>query len=333
MVEKTSAVVSRKGGAVGASSFLLSGSTLLDIALNDKTKFGGYQPGSVVNIAGASQAGKSILAMCIAAEAKHKHTGYKVIINETEFTRYFDLIKLFNLEEGDVEWTNTTTTEDFFVDVLRRAKKGEKFIYILDSIDGLSSKEEKNRIKQMVDGKEVDGSYNVERAKSMSQNLRHLAGELEKTQSIVVIISQLRQKIGVQFGEKLTTSIGTALYYWSTHQLWLTIADTITDKKLQTGVYIKCKIKKNKLTGKVRTVEFPIYYDYGVDDVGSMVDFLVEMKKCNGKKLFDIEARGVDDLIMKIEDNEKEEELRELVRAVWMEREEDVKLNRKPKYA
>jgi hypothetical protein len=120
--------------------------------------------------------------------------------------------------------------------------------------------------------------------------------------------------------------------------MWMAIVERITkgDAKRMIGVRIKVKISKNKMTGKVREVEFPIYYDYGIDDIGSCITFLNSEKHWPGKQKIDAKELGLNTtraaLIAKIEKGGLEDDVKDVVEEVWIDVEESLKLNRKPKY-
>jgi len=319
-----------------------SGSALMNLMLSDSS-LGAYVPGTIVNIVGDSSSGKTFLLWTIFAEMAKMDSAfrqYRLIYDETESAFFFDAHRLFGIEEKRVERSiRSETVQDFQKNVLVAIEKKQPFIYGLDSLDALSTLEEKARMHKMVTKDEIDGSYKTEKPKLMSELLRNITRSIENTQSIVFIVSQTRDNIGVMFGEKKTRSGGRALRFYCTHELWLAIKSHEKNKEREIGVNVIAKTKKNKLTGKLRRVEFPIYYDYGVDDIGSIIDFLVDEKYWRkerdiiygqiGGVCLDGRKRKLIDMI---EVNAMEEELMKEVEIVWLKIEEEIKTHRKPRY-
>lgn len=321
-----------------------TGSTLLNLALSDK-KEGGYVPGSVINIVGDSSAGKTFLLWTMFAEVvRHaEFKDYRLIYDEPESAFYMQAEKLFGIPHSRIEMDiKSETIQDWFKNVVTTIRSKTPFIYGIDSLDALSSIEEKKRIDTLLAKGEQEGSYKTEKARIIGELLRNIVEALEKTKSLVPIISQTRDNIGVTFGEKKTRSGGRALRFYSTHEFWLSVEGHIARQKREVGVNVIVKVKKNKLTGKLRQVTFPIYFDYGVDDIGSCIDFLLEEKvwTLQGNKIV---IAGADkdlfkdtrrDLLIKhIEENNLEDKLRELTEQTWHGVEDSIKTGRKPRYS
>ena len=166
-----------------------------------------------------------------------------------------------------------------------------------------------------------------------------MCGRIKQTSSFLSIVSQTRDNIDPMSPQKKSRSGGKALKFYATHELWLANGGAIKKKERIIGVKCKVKVSKNKLTGKVREVEFPIYYDYGIDNIASCVDFLVKEKHWPGGGSKRIEPIGLDiesalraKIINQIEKYDLEDELDAIVGKVWFEIEESLRLNRKPKY-
>ena len=319
---------------------LPTGSTLLNLALSDAYN-GGIVPGSLSNIVGDSFAGKTLILWTMFAEiARHPHfKHYRLIYDESEASFYMNIDKLFGLSEGRVEVnTCSDTIQSFYQNVLRAINDGRPFIYGLDSLDGISSLEEKERAGEIAEGKEAGGSYKIEKARWMSEIMRNIVDPLEKTDSAVIIISQTRDNIGATFGEKKTRSGGRALRFYSTYEYWLSVIGHEKIKNREIGANIALSVKKNKYTGKRRSIDFPIYFSYGVDDLGSCVDFLVKegawtksgSRITTANDLFPDGQRK--NIIQHIEENNLEDKLREFVGVVWNSIEKSLDLERKPRY-
>jgi RecA/RadA recombinase len=341
-VSSVRAAFQRRSDAVDAVVLVPTGSTLLNLGLSD-TKEGGYIPGSVVNIVGDSSAGKTFLAWTMFAElARHPHfRNYRLIYDEPEAAFYMKAEKLFGIPEGRVELSTvrSSTIQDWKANVLRAlADQQERpFVYVIDSFDALTSVEAQERADALVRTGEEPGSYKTQKAIVASETLAMIAGEIQGTKSLLAVISQTRDNIGVAFGKKKTRSGGNALRFYSTHEIWLSVRSHEKRKEREVGVNVMAKCEKNKLTGKLRQVTFPIFYDYGVDDIGSCIDFLLDEGRWSksGSKISTngdfIDGRR-DTLIQHIEESFAEDRLQTIVAEKWHEIEASLSTGRKPKY-
>ncbi len=324
-----------------------TGSTLLNLACSD-TPWGGYGLGKIVNLIGDSSAGKTLLALTMLMEISldDRFKDYELIYDDAEHALEFDLNKLFpGLSKRIILDTRSKTIQDFHAHVFMTVRKNTPSIYVLDSLDALTSDEELERAykeaiaraKTEVAAQTLAGSYKTEKAKIVGEILRKTNDVIDESNSLLVIISQTRDKIGVIYGKKQTTSGGRALEFYSSYRMWLGTKSQIKKNDMKIGRNIHLDLTKNKLTGKEREVCFPVYYDYGVDDLGSCVDYLLEQKtwKKDGRTIQaeDFKLEGTfNKLIGLIEENNLEKDLRKLVGEVWLQQEEDVKLDRNPRF-
>jgi len=275
-----------------------------------------------------------------------------------------DIEKFFGKEVAkriEQPWKGfSNNIEDFYYNMDDAIIGGEPFIYILDSMDSLSSESEgakfESNKRARRTGKESKGSYGDGKAKVNSSMLRRVIGKsLKKSGSILIVINQTRAKMNaLPFEEKKGHSGGHALDFYVCVQLISSVAGQIKKiikgKKRQLGINCKIRVKKNRITGRDRTVIIPIYHSMksadgtfhgGIDDVGSCVDFLIEeeyWKKVREDKKTIIKAKGLgikgsrDKLIRLIEHHEYERDLQELVGDVWNEIEKASALKRKKRY-
>lgn len=336
--------------------FAPTGSTLLNLACSDRPN-GGFHAGKMVNIVGDSSSGKTMLTyQCLAECARLKQfEEYRFIKDDAEAADEFDLEGLFGSkmyerleaprvdENGDPIYSDTV--EDFSDNVHNALDDGRPFIYVLDSLDSLSAKAEQEKVKKLKEAREKGtkeaGTYAMDVPKQMSLLLRSIIGRLHKTKSILIIISQTRDNIDPMSPEKKTRSGGKALKFYATHEIWLSnkckLSKTKNNISFEIGNDVIAKVTKNKITGKRRKVEFPIYYDYGLDDIASCIDFMVTAQywKKSGTKI-KIEELGLEgqkaNLIKEIEDNDLHLKVSSLVGKAWKEMEDAVKLNRKSRY-
>jgi recombination protein RecA len=316
-----------------ASGFMPTGCSLLNLALSDNP-YGGYVKGSVLNLVGDRSAGKTFLLWTLFAELIKMGLPHRLVYDEPEAALQFALEKLFGTNISLVELEiRSETIQDFFRNVMGVIKHGGPFVYGLDSFDSLTSDEE---IERADVGK---GGWKTEKAIASGEILRQIVRSVHSTESLVAVVSQTRANIGVTFGSKTTRSGGKALGFYCTHEIWLRVIEPIYRKKREVGVSVEAKIKKNKMTGKLRTVQFDILYDYGVDDVGSMIDWLIKEKFWSvpkGKQIIDTQGDFPNStkpkLVSHIEDNNLEKDLIKVTADCWKEIEDEIKTDRKPRY-
>lgn len=335
--------------------FLSTGSTLLNLALTDHWNCG-WQKGKMANIIGDSSSGKTFLTLTAYAEAARNKNfdDFEFIFDDAENANEFDMEYLFGeqvqermqaptaKDDGDVY---SETMEDFHDNLLVSLKNGNPFLYVLDSFDSLTTEADDDKIEEQhkarMAGKEVKGTYGMTKAKKSSEILRHIVGKLKRSESMLLIISQTRDNIDPLSFEKKTRSGGKALKFYATYEMWLALGSPITSKDRSIGINCIIKVSKNKITGKRRKIEFPIFYDYGVDDLASCIDFLIKegrWKKAKGASKIDpcgdlgLEPATAKSLINQIEEQGLEVKLKQLVGRVWNEIEESLKLRRKKKY-
>ena len=323
---------------------LPSGSTLMNLMCSD-TLDGAYAVGSTTNIIGDSSSGKTFSALTSLAEAAYdkRFAAYKLIYGCVEPSMDFDLEFLFGrrfVRRLRIEHPR------MIIDWQSRMRKliegSDPFIYVLDSLDALDTIADKQKADDELDayekGKEVAGTYAMAKAKKMSETLRRVCGPLEDTESMLIIISQVRDNIGFGF-EKQRRSGGRALKFYSAHELWMSCGKPIKVRNQAVGINARVKCKKNKTTGKHRTVDVSFLYDYGLDDIGSCVDFLVGekgFKKASNSSTIAYEPWKVKcsraKLVQWVEDEDMERPLRELVRDTWQDREVALRTNRKQRF-
>ena len=346
---------------IDTSVLIQSGSTLLNLACTDRPE-GAFALGRMVTLPGGSASGKTMLMFTMLAECScdQNFDKYEFIYDDGEETiDGFDVGNLFGeklvkrisapitLDNGSPLYSETI--QDFKANILTKVNEGIPFIYILDSLDSLTTNEELEkeykqalaRAKSPEDVKELKGSFKTEKAKAVGETLRMINNKLKHTKSVLFIVQQERANIGVIFGSKKTTSGGNAPIYYSTHQVWLnkksTIYKEVKGQKRAIGNKVVAKVTKNKITGKLRNIEFDVYYSYGIDDIASCVDFLLSAGhwKKSGQTIkaveLDIEATK-SNLIEKIENGGLQKALQKITGEVWNEIEESVRPKRKRKY-
>ena len=334
-------------------SFLSTGSTLLNLACTGKP-YCGFAKGRYYFIVGDSISGKTFLSLTCLAEASinPNFDNYRFIYDNSEGGALMDIKRFFGKEVfkrmEPPGWDNrplySRSIEEFYFHVDDAIRKGRPFIYILDSMDSLSSQEEADKFDAtktaMRRGKKVAGSYTDGKAKKNSANLRRLLKPLADTNSILIIINQTRDNIGFGF-EKKTRSGGHALRFYATIELWSSvkkkISKNIKGKKRQLGVECLIQIKKNRITGRERTLTIPIYHSIGIDNTGSCVKFLIEENhwKVQSNKIIAPEFKfkgSKEKLIRYIEKENMERDLHDITADIWNEIERLCEVKRKIRY-
>jgi RecA/RadA recombinase len=314
---------------------------------------GGLQLGKVTNLIGNSASGKTMVAFSIAAEMINdpKFEHYRVIYDDVEAALEFNTEYLFGKKLSDKiespdknkngEPICSETTFHFHNNILNALEKEEPFIYILDSLDALDDLADQKKLKEQrkdfQKGNKITGSMGMAKAKGMSGLLRSICRDLNKSQSILLIISQVRDNVDVMSFKTEDRAGGRALKFYCTIEVWIKNAGSIKSKGLIIGKKVKGRITKSKITGNDREFNLRIYNDYGIDDLRSCIDFLIDSDYWKKKKNtiiaedFNLEC-SMNKLIEEIEEQNLERKLKRIVGAVWKLREDSVKMDRKRKY-
>jgi recombination protein RecA len=324
-------------------NFLPTGITLYDLMLG-----GGYPLGKIVNVVGDNSTGKTLLNLeCLAFNKKLMKNKLKFFYDDAESGFSFDAKKMYGVDLFRDNQKNSTKVEEFDYSLskeIETLKKDGTLLYILDSLDALSSQAESDRnderIKAMDDDKTYDkGTFAMERQKMLSEMFRLKSSKIGDKNVTVVIISQVRANIGVMFGEKYTRTGGKALDFYASQAIWLAVAKKKEKEGRVIGVRIKAKTKKNKVGTPFRDCFIDVLFDYGVDNVTSNLNFLYDLLTPQGEeksKRLVCEWEGkeykIKDLIDYIEKENLEDELAKRVIKKWNEIEDKISSKRKSKW-
>lgn len=261
--------------------FFSSGSTILDLSLG-----GGWALGRIFNIVGDKSTGKTLLAIEAFANFKVQIKGkMRYAEAESAFDQSFAEQLGFPEEVQRPEKLLHTVedfTNDFDTFIQECIDDNIPGLYILDSLDALSDVAELEKYEKSKEG-ETAGSYGTGKAKKMSEMFRILTAKAGNANCTLGVISQIRDKIGVTFGETKTRSGGRALDFYASQVLWL----AETGKQSRTafgqtrvvGVSIHSKVKKLKVGLPYREADYDILFGYGIDDENSMLDYLLKNKQ------------------------------------------------------
>jgi recombination protein RecA len=348
--------IERKSTIIDSSKLIPTGSTLLNCACSDNPE-GGFGLGKLVNLIGDSSAGKTLLALTTLAEVSQlrRFKDYRLIFDDAEHALEFDLSYLLGSKAAKrieppqgtrKKPVNSEVMETLQANVLNALKRGDPFIYVIDSFDALDTEEGEKKAylkalraaKTETQAKEIKSVHKARKAGHATELFRLVSAALKKSDSTLIVVSQVRDLVGgTGFGPRKTRSGGRALKFYSTHEMWMVITGREKRKKREVGINADVKVSKNKLTGKVRTVPVTIWYDYGIDDLSRNIDFLIEEDYWRKKKdtiiAEDLAIEATKrSLIAQIEEDRLEGQVRELVGKVWNEIEESLKVDRKPRY-
>lgn len=356
--------VTRENKMVDASALLSSGSTLLNLACTNDWR-GGFQKGDYIWWVGDSNSGKTFFALTTLAEAaaNKNFKGYRFLYDDVENGALMDLERFYGKkmakrmeapggydDEGNPIYSETI--EDFYYNLDDAFKEGRPFIYVLDSMDALDSNaseklfEHNKKVargearKRSGEDQDEKQSYGDGKAKFNSQHIRRYASRLKKNGSILIINTQTRDSLA-RFGDPKTAAGGRALKFYAHINIWTSIAGDITatveGKKRSLGTMSRLHVKKNRRAGQRLAVDVPIYTSYGVDDLGSCIDYLVDEGVWSKKKESIVaDCFGVTKsrakLIDYIEEQCLEDDVRVLVGKRWNQIIDASALKRKPRF-
>lgn len=253
-----------------------TGNDLLDLCIANRPN-AGFPVGRIVEVTGLESSGKSLLAAHLLASTQKKG-GVSVFI-DTEYAVAPEFLSAIGVNIPKMVYLNLTTVEDIFdkieeIIVLTRKQNADKKRVVTIVVDSLAAASTK---KEIASDHGADG-FATNKAIAISKAMRKVTELIAKQNVLLVFTNQLRQKIGfVGVGDPWTTSGGKAVAFHSSLRLRLKAMGRITtaDKNV-VGIKTKCTVIKNRMGPPLRSVEFDIFFDRGIDNYGNWLENLVE---------------------------------------------------------
>jgi recombination protein RecA len=264
------------------TEWVSTGSTLLDIAISNRPD-GGFPVGRIVELQGMEASGKSLI-MAHALANTQKKGGLAVYI-DTENALSEDFLRAIGVNVNDMLYIPLETIEDIFeaiesiIESIRKTSRDRLVTIVVDSVSAATTK-----VEQDADF-DKDG-WATSKAILMSKAMRKITNTIGKQRVLLLCASQLREKMGVMFGDKYTTSGGKALGFHASCRIRLKPIGKLKSGSGATeqiiGVQTEAQVIKNRMGPPFKKAEFDVYFDSGIDDVNSWLKLLKNYGRVSG---------------------------------------------------
>ena len=255
-----------------------TGSSMLDLAISNR-KEGGFPVGRITEITGLEASGKSLLAAHALANCQ-KEGGLAVYI-DTENAVSREFLEAIGLDLEKMLYVPLETIEDIFeaiesiVESIRKSNKDRLVTIVVDSVMGASTKIE------MAKEFDKDG-YATSKAIILSKGMRKLTNMIGRERICLIFTNQLRTRLGVAFGDPYTTSGGKAIPFHASVRLRLKSVGQIKVKKdgvdQTIGIKTRCQVVKNRMGPPLKTIDYDIYFESGIDNYGGWLNVMKQFK-------------------------------------------------------
>ena len=255
--------------------FISTGSTMLDLAISNKPN-GGIAVGRITELNGLESSGKSLLGAHILAETQQK--GGVAVYIDTETAVSTEFLSAIGVDTDSMLYLHLETVEDIFQaieEIVAKVRESDKNRLVTILVDSLAAASTNVEMEADFD---KDG-WATSKAIIISKAMRKITQMIGIQQIALVFTNQLRQKLGVMFGDPWTTSGGKALPFHSSTRIRLKNTGQIKDKKNNTiGMKMRAQVIKNRLGPPMRHADFELYFETGIDDDGSWLKVMKDHK-------------------------------------------------------